>query len=85
MERRGPNEIVLDVFQQGSRYQVLANQLRRVEHDISQRETWRRENDVWKLRSVDTIRNPPRWVDGKPIDPSKPYDPSAPPYKPPER
>lgn len=85
VERKGPDELAVDVFQQASRYQFLADQLRKVEHDVSQRETWRRENGVWKLQSVDSIRNQHRWVDGKQIDPSKPYDPAAPPYQPPQR
>ncbi|HYM80950.1 MAG TPA: nuclear transport factor 2 family protein [Candidatus Limnocylindria bacterium] len=83
-ERTGPDTIVVEVFQQGSRYQELAGKLRKVEHDITQRETWRREDGVWRFRAVAAIRNPHRWVDGKPIDPSKPFDPAAPPFRPPK-
>ena len=50
-----------------------------------QRETWIRERDEWFLWRVDHIR-PGEWrVDGKRIDPSKPYDPSAPEYRPPPK
>jgi len=80
--RTDSGEIAIQVFQQGSRYQDLAGRKRKVEHDVTQRETWRRENGVWKFHSVDSIGNPHRWVDGKPIDPSKPFDPAAPPYQP---
>jgi hypothetical protein len=38
----------------------------------------------WKLKLIDDVR-PGAWiVDGKRVDPSKPYDPDAPPYKPDE-
>lgn len=74
--------IAIETLQQGSRYQDLAGRRRKVEHDVRQRETWRREGGEWKFYAVDSIRNPHRWVDGKPIDPTKPYDPAAPPYLP---
>ena len=69
-------------FQQGSRYQTLAGRRRRVEHDVTQRETWVRTTEGWRLHFVDRIRDRHRWVDGKPIDPDKPFDPTAPPFTP---
>jgi len=69
-------------FQQGSRYQTLAGRRRRVEHDVTQRETWVRTTEGWRLHFVDQIHARHRWVDGKPIDPDKPFDPTAPPFKP---
>lgn len=67
-------------FQQGSRFQTLAGRRRRVEHEVTQRETWVRTTEGWRLHFVDRIRNRHRWVDGKPIDPDKPFDPTAPPF-----
>lgn len=81
-ERLGQDTIRVVVFQQASRYQDLAGKRRFVEHDVTQNETWRREKGVWKLYYVDDVRDRHRWVDGKPIDPSKPFDPKAPPYVP---
>jgi hypothetical protein len=83
-EKAGPDTVRVQIFQQASRYQDLAGNLRHVEHDVTQRETWHREAGVWKLLAVDSIRDRHRWVDGKPIDPSKPFDPKAAPYLPPQ-
>lgn len=80
-ERLGADTIRVVVLQQASRYQDLAGKRRHVEHDVTQNETWRREGGVWKLYYVDSVRDRHRWVDGKPIDPSKPFDPKAPPYE----
>lgn len=82
-ERLGADTIRVVIFQQASRYQDLAGKRRYVEHDVTQNETWRREEGVWKLYYVDSVRDRHRWVDGKPIDPNKPFDPKAPPYVPP--
>lgn len=71
---------VVTTFQQGSRYQLLAGQRRRVEHDVTQREAWVRTPAGWRLQFVDQIRDRHRWVDGKPVDPDKPFDPEAPPF-----
>jgi hypothetical protein len=76
----GPDLAVADVFQKGSRYQMLSGKARLVEHDLKQRETWRRVKGVWMLASVDDIRDRHRWVDGVPVDPSKPFDPAAKPF-----
>ena len=72
---------VVDVFQKGSRYQMLNGRKRKVEHDVTQRDTWRRVEGVWLLASVDDIRDRHRWVDGVAVDPSKPFDPAAKPYR----
>jgi hypothetical protein len=69
-------------LQQGSRYQTLAGRRRRVEHDVTQRETWVRTTEGWRLHFVDQIRDRHRWVDGTPVDPDKPFDPTAPPFTP---
>jgi hypothetical protein len=77
----GPGVAVADIFQKGSRYQMLAGKARLVEHDLKQRETWRRVKGVWLLASVDDIRDRHRWVDGVPVDPSKPFDPKDKPFQ----
>jgi len=78
------NEAVAVVHQQWSRMQTMKGKLRRVETSAVQRETWVNTPDGWKLKLIDDVR-PGAWiVDGKRVDPSKPYDPDAPPYNPEE-
>ncbi len=78
------NEAVAVVHQQWSRMQTMKGKLRLVETNAVQRETWVNTPDGWKLKLIDDIR-PGAWiVDGKRVDPSKPYDPDAPPYNPEE-
>jgi len=77
-----PDTAVVTCFQQADRYQDLAGKRRRVKHDVTQQETWVRLPVGWRLAAVDSIRDRHRWVDGKPIDPSKPFDPAAPPFTP---
>lgn len=73
---------VAEVFQEGSRYQDLAGKRRKVETSVVQRETWARTPDGWKLKSVDNVRDQKKSVDGKRVDPTKPYNPDDPPYSP---
>ncbi len=78
------DEAVVVVHQRFSRMQVKGGQLRKVETEARQRETWVNTPDGWKLKLIDDVR-PGAWiVDGKRVDPSKPYDPDAPPYNPEE-
>jgi hypothetical protein len=76
------NEAIAVVHQQFSRMQVKAGQLRKVETEARQRETWVLTQDGWKLKFVDDVHPGAWYVDGKRVDPSKPYDPNAPPYNP---
>lgn len=73
---------VAEVFQEASRMRELAGKLRKVETSVEQRETWSRTPEGWKLKVVDHVRNQKRFVDGKRVDPTKPYDPDAPAYEP---
>lgn len=76
------NEAVAVVRQQWSRMQMMKGKLRLVETSAVQRETWVNTTKGWKLKLIDDIQ-PGAWiVDGKRVDPSKPYDPNAPPYNP---
>lgn len=73
---------VAEVFQEATRYRELGGHRRRVDTSVLQRETWAKTANGWKLKSVDSVRDQKRFVDGKRVDPSKPYDPDAPPYDP---
>lgn len=76
------NEAVAVVHQQWSRMQMKGGKLRRVDTSSVQRETWVNTSDGWKLKLIDEIHPGAWYVDGKRVDPSKPYDPDAPPYNP---
>ena len=73
---------VAEVFQEAARYRDLAGKRRKVETSVVQRETWAKTSDVWKLKSVDNVREMKRFVDGKRVDLSRPYNPDDPPYNP---
>jgi hypothetical protein len=70
------------VRQYFSRMQDLAGRLREVETSVTQDETWTQTPGGWKLKFVKNERDAETYVDGKRIDPSKPFDPDAPPYAP---
>ncbi|MEA2205925.1 MAG: hypothetical protein QOE77_2701 [Blastocatellia bacterium] len=76
------NEAIAVVHQRFARMQVKGGQLHRVETEARQRETWVLTGDGWKLKFVDDVHPGAWYVDGRPVDPSKPYDPAAPPYNP---
>jgi hypothetical protein len=74
-----------EVDQHWVRRQQKAGATRVVDTRAHQRETWLREGDAWRLWRIDLVV-PGVWVvDGKRVDPSRPYDPAAPPYAPPDR
>ena len=79
-----PNRLiaVAEVLQEASRYRELAGKRRKVETSVMQRETWSKVGGEWKLKSVDNVRDQKRFVDGKRVDPTRPYDPDAPPFNP---
>ena len=70
------------VLQQFARTQRKAGQLRNIETMAVQRETWVRTRHGWKLKFVDNIHGRRWYVDGKRVDPHKPYNPDDPPYHP---
>ncbi|MCA1817549.1 MAG: nuclear transport factor 2 family protein [Acidobacteria bacterium] len=74
---------VAEVFQEASRRREMAGKLRTVETSVVQRETWVKTADGWKLKCVDNVRDQKKFVDGKRIDPAKPYNPDDPPFNPP--
>lgn len=67
IERKSPNEVAVRVLQRASRYQERDGRMRRVEHEVRQRETWILTPAGWKLRKVDEIdvANRRRWIDGE--------------------
>jgi hypothetical protein len=73
---------VADVFQEATRKRELAGKLREVKTSVLQTETWIFENNQWKLKLVDNVHDQKRFVDGKRVDPAKPYNPDDPPYDP---
>jgi len=76
---------VAEVFQEVTRYRQLEGhegQRRKVDTSVLQRETWSKTTEGWKLKCVDSVRDQKRFVDGKRVDPTKPYDPNAPPFEP---
>jgi ketosteroid isomerase-like protein len=76
------DEAVAVVHQRWSRMQMKGGKLRRVDTEAIQTETWVNTKDGWKLKHIGDIK-PGRWyVDGKRVDPSRPYDPDAPEFKP---
>ena len=77
-----PDRIALQIFQRSNRYQDLAGKRRRIDHDVTQRETWIRTPAGWRHDHVDQIRDRHRWVDGIAVNPERPFDPNAPPYVP---
>lgn len=76
------DEAVAVVHQRWSRMQMKAGKLRRLDTEAIQTETWVNTKDGWRLKHIGDIKPGAWYVDGKRIDPSKPYDPDAPEYRP---
>jgi hypothetical protein len=76
------NEAAAIIHQHWSRMQIMKGKLRRVETSAVQRETWINTPEGWRLKLIDDIHPGAWYVDGKRVDPTKPYDPEAPPYQP---
>ena len=74
-----------EIHQHWVRRQQKAGALRLVDTHAHQRETWVRRTNAWLLWRVDHVNPGPWIVDGKQIDPSKPYDPNAPSYEQPPK
>ena len=73
---------IAEVLQEISRTRLIDGQKRRVDTRVVQNETWSKASGDWKLKFVDNVRDQRTFVDGRRVDPTKPYDPSAPPYQP---
>jgi hypothetical protein len=77
------DQAVITVRQAYSRMQLVNGKLRKVETSVTQDETWRRTPAGWKRRFVENETDMEWYVEGKPVEPGKPYDEAAPPYQPP--
>ena len=76
------DEAIAVVLQEFSRMQYKAGKLRQIETSAIQRETWVKTPDGWKLKFVDDVHDRRWFVDGKRIDPNKPYNPDDLPFSP---
>ncbi|MBA3571125.1 MAG: nuclear transport factor 2 family protein [Pyrinomonadaceae bacterium] len=76
------NEAAAIIHQQWARMQMMKGKLRRVDTSAVQRETWINTPEGWRLKLIDDVHPGAWFVDGKRVDPSKPYDPETPPYEP---
>ncbi|MFL5382577.1 MAG: DUF4440 domain-containing protein [Longimicrobiaceae bacterium] len=70
------------VLQQWARIQRLGDVRRRRATVAVQDETWTRTASGWKRARIENVVMGIGYDDGKPFDPSRPYDPAAPPYDP---
>jgi hypothetical protein len=78
----GPTLLKVTVLQQWSRRQISFGKLRLYQTVTVQDETWGFMEGMWKRKLVENLR-PGAWlVDLKRVDPTKPYDPEAPPFDP---
>ena len=75
--RLSDNKIVAvaDVQQESTRKRELLGKIREVKTSVKQTETWIFADGEWKLKLVDNVHDQKRFVDGKRVDPSKPYNP----------
>jgi hypothetical protein len=78
----GPAILRATILQQWTRRQMSLGKLRLYQTITVQDETWVLMKGDWKRKLVDNER-PGAWlIDLKRIDPTKPYDPEAPPFDP---
>jgi hypothetical protein len=78
----GPGVVKGTVLQQWYRRQMSLGKLRLYQTATVQDETWILREGEWKRKLIDNIR-PGAWlVDLKRVDPTKPFDPDAPPFDP---
>jgi hypothetical protein len=78
------NKIVAaaDVLQEVVRQRELSGKIREVKTSVLQTETWIYDGKEWKLKLVDNVHDQKRFVDGKRVDSTKPYDPDNPRFEP---
>ena len=73
---------VVDVLQEAVRKRDLLGKIRDVKTSVLQTETWIFTSKQWKLKLVDNVHDQKRFIDGKRVDPTKPYNPDDPPFDP---
>ena len=70
------------VLQQWARMQRRGGVPTRTETAAVQDETWIQTSSGWKRALIEEVVMGVAFIDGKPVDPTRPYDPAAPPYDP---
>jgi ketosteroid isomerase-like protein len=75
---------VAEIFQEVTRFQDLSGKRRKVETSTIQRQIWTKTPKGWRLKLIDELRDRKRFVDGKRIDPAKPFNPNDAPFVPSE-
>lgn len=83
LNARNAETVVATIRQRFSRMQNIAGKARPIETAVTQDETWVKTPQGWKLKYVENEKDLLRFIDGKRVEPGKPYDPDAPPYNPP--
>ena len=78
----GPTALKVTVLQQWSRRQMSFGKLRLYQTVTVQDETWALMEGEWKRKLVENLRAGAWLVDFKRVDPTRPYDPDAPPFDP---
>lgn len=73
---------VVDVLQESTRKRNILEKMRSVKTTVLQTETWVYIDHQWKLKLVDNVHDQKRFIDGKRVDPTKPFDPDTPEFKP---
>jgi ketosteroid isomerase-like protein len=76
------NRAVATVLHQWYRTQTVQGQARRVETAAVQDEVWVSTSDGWKRGGIGNVRRGAWMVDGRRVDPNRPFDPEAPPFEP---
>ena len=77
---------VATVLQQWFRTQMFQGQVRTLDTAAVQDEEWVATSDGWKRGSVTNVRRGAWTIDGKRVEPGRPFDPDAPDWEPfPER
>ena len=83
IEPNGDSEALVTVERSVSSMQRMDDgKVRKVETVSTQDETWVKTPEGWRLRSIANVRDFAWYVDGKRVEPGKPWDPEAPPYAP---
>ena len=70
------------VLQEFSRLQIKAEKLRKVESSAIEHESWVKRGTTWMVKLTDNVQDRRLFVEGKRVDPDKPYNPDDPPFVP---
>ncbi len=73
---------VVMIHQQWKRRQWMFEKIREAQTESMHREIWLNTSDGWKRWKVDDLHDQVFYIDGKRVDPTKPYNPDAPPFEP---